>query len=126
VTKGELFATADVVTLHLKLSDRTHGIVGPDELAAMRPTAYLINTSRGPLVDEDALIDALRTGSIAGAGLDVFDVEPLPAQHPLRTLPNTVVTPHVGYVTTGTYERWWPQVVEDIKGWAQGEAVRVL
>jgi phosphoglycerate dehydrogenase-like enzyme len=126
ITKNELFATADIVTLHLKLSDRTRGVVGADELSAMRPTAYLINTSRGPLIDEDALIDALRTGSIAGAGLDVFDIEPLPAQHPLRTLPNTVVTPHVGYVTTGTYERWWPQVVENIKSWADGEAVRVL
>lgn len=126
VAKGELFSTADFVTLHLKLSERTRGIVGVDELAAMRPTAYIVNTSRGPLVDEDALIEALRTGSIAGAGLDVFDVEPLPAQHPLRTLPNTVVTPHVGYVTTGTYERWWPQVVENIRRWTEGEAVRVL
>jgi phosphoglycerate dehydrogenase-like enzyme len=126
VAKDELFATSDVITLHLRLSDRTRGIVGADELAAMRHTAYLINTSRGPLIDEDALIEALRTDSIAGAGLDVFDVEPLPAQHPLRTLPNTVVTPHVGYVTTGTYERWWPQVVENIKSWASGEAVRVL
>ena len=126
VEKDELFSTSDVVTLHLKLSDRTRGIVGADELAAMRRTAYLVNTSRGPLIGEDALIEALRTGSIAGAGLDVFDVEPLPAQHPLRTLPNTVLTPHVGYVTTGTYGRWWPQVVENIKSWAYGEAVRVL
>lgn len=126
VAKGELFATSDVVTLHLKLSDRTRGIVGAEELAAMRRSAYLVNTSRGPLIDEDALIEALRTGSIAGAGLDVFDVEPLPAQHPLRTIPNTVLTPHLGYVTTGTYERWWPQVVENIRSWAQGEAIRVL
>jgi len=126
VAKGELFATADVVTLHLKLSDRTRGVVGADELAAMQRTAYLVNTSRGPLIDEDALIEALRTGSIAGAGLDVFDVEPLPATHPLRMLPNTVVTPHVGYVTTGTYQRWWPQVVEDIRSWTEGEAIRVL
>ena len=101
VAKGELFATSDVVTLHLKLSDRTRGVVGADELAAMQRTAYLVNTSRGPLIDEDALIEALQTGAIAGAGLDVFDVEPLPATHPLRMLPNTVLTPHVGYVTTG-------------------------
>ena len=126
VPKGELFATSDVVTLHLKLSDRTRGVVGAHELAAMQRTAYLVNTSRGPLIDEDALVEALRTGSIAGAGLDVFDVEPLPAKHPLRMLPNTVVTPHVGYVTTGTYQRWWPQVVENIRGWAEGQAVRVL
>jgi phosphoglycerate dehydrogenase-like enzyme len=126
VAKDELFATSDVVTLHLQLSDRTRGIVGASELLAMRSTAYLVNTSRGPLIDEDALIEALWTGSIAGAGLDVFDVEPLPADHPLRTLPNTVLTPHVGYVTTGTYERWWPQVVEDIMSWVEGVAVRVL
>jgi len=126
VDKDELFATSDVVTLHLKLSDRTRGVVGAHELAAMRRTAYLVNTSRGPLIDEDALVEALRAGAIAGAGLDVFDIEPLPAQHPLRTLPNTVLTPHVGYVTTATYERWWPQVVEDIKSWVAGEAVRVL
>jgi phosphoglycerate dehydrogenase-like enzyme len=126
VAKNELFATSDVVTLHLKLSDRTRGIVGAEELAVMRSTAYLVNTSRGPLIDEDALIEALWTGSIAGAGLDVFDVEPLPADHPLRTLPNTVLTPHVGYVTTGTYERWWPQVVENIMSWAEGEALRIL
>jgi len=126
VTKAELFATSDVVTLHLKLSDRTRGVVGADELAAMRSTAYLVNTSRGPLIDDEALIAALRTGSIAGAGLDVYDVEPLPATHPIRALPNTVLTPHVGYVTTGTYERWWPQVVEDIRSWAEGKATRVL
>jgi phosphoglycerate dehydrogenase-like enzyme len=126
VPKEELFATSDVVTLHLRLSDRTRGVVGAAELAAMRRTAYLVNTSRGPLIDEDALIEALRAGSIAGAGLDVFDVEPLPADHPLRTLPNTVLTPHVGYVTTATYERWWPQVVENIRSWTEGEALRVL
>jgi phosphoglycerate dehydrogenase-like enzyme len=126
VTKQELFATSDVVTVHLKLSARTVGIIGADELAAMRRTAYLVNTSRGPLIDEGALIEALRAGSIAGAGLDVFDVEPLPADHPLRSAPNTVLTPHVGYVTTATYERWWPQVVENISTWADGKAVRVL
>jgi phosphoglycerate dehydrogenase-like enzyme len=126
VAKQELFATSDVITLHLKLSDRTRGIVGADELAAMSRTAYLVNTSRGPLIDEGALIDALRTSSIAGAGLDVFDVEPLPVDHPLRTLPNTVLTPHLGYATTATYETWWTQVVENIKAWADGEALRVL
>jgi phosphoglycerate dehydrogenase-like enzyme len=132
VDKHELFSTSDVVTLHLKLSDRTHGIVGAPELALMQPTAYLVNTSRGPLVDEAALVDALRHYSIAGAGLDVFDVEPLPADHPLRSLPNTVVTPHIGYVTTATYEGWWRQVVENIRAWwdapngSDGAASRIL
>jgi phosphoglycerate dehydrogenase-like enzyme len=126
MAKDELFSTSDVVSLHLKLSDRTRGIVGAREFALMRPTAYLVNTSRGPLVDERALVEALRTGLIAGAGLDVYDVEPLPPDHPLRTLPNTVLTPHIGYVTTATYAGWWEQVVEDIASWARGEAVRVL
>jgi phosphoglycerate dehydrogenase-like enzyme len=126
VPKAELFSTSDVVTLHLKLSDRTRGVVGASELALMRPTAYLVNTSRGPLVDEAALIDALRRQTIAGAGLDVFDVEPLPADHPLRTLPNTVITPHIGYATVATYETWWQQVVENIRTWADGEPLRVL
>jgi phosphoglycerate dehydrogenase-like enzyme len=126
VDKHELFATSDVVTLHLKLSERTRGIVGAPELSVMRPTANLINTSRGPLVDEAAMVDALRRRTIAGAGLDVFDVEPLPVDHPLRTLPNTVLTPHIGYVTIATYQEWWRQVVEDIKSWADGEALRIL
>ncbi|MDQ1484537.1 MAG: hypothetical protein QOJ62_230 [Actinomycetota bacterium] len=126
MAKDQLFSTSDVVSLHLKLSDRTRGIVGAREFALMRPTAYLVNTSRGPLVDERALVEALRTGLIAGAGLDVYDVEPLPPDHPLRTLPNTVLTPHIGYATTATYAGWWEQVVEDIASWARGEAVRVL
>lgn len=126
VAKHELFSTSDVVSLHLKLSDRTRGIVGAPEFALMRPTAYLVNTSRGPLVDEASLVQALRDERLAGAGLDVYDVEPLPPDHPLRTLPNTVLTPHIGYATTATYARWWKQVVEDIATWARGEAVRVL
>jgi len=126
VTKDELFSTSDVVTLHLKLSDRTRGVVSTPELTLMRPTAYLVNTSRGPLIDEAALIDALHRQTIAGAGLDVFDVEPLPADHPLRTLPNTVITPHIGYATVATYEIWWRQVVENIRTWADGEPLRVL
>jgi phosphoglycerate dehydrogenase-like enzyme len=126
VDKEQLFATSDVVTLHLRLSERSRGVVGRSELAAMKPTACMINTSRGPLVDEAALLDALRTGSIAGAGLDVFDIEPLPADHPLRTLPNTVITPHIGYVGDTTYGRWWREVVEDIRAWADGDPLRVL
>ncbi len=126
VGKEELFSTSDIVSLHLKLSGRTRAIVGTAELAAMKPTAYLVNTSRGPLVDEEALIDALRNGRIAGAGLDVFDVEPLPPDHPLRSLPNTVVTPHLGYVTTAAYEVWWRHVVDDIRAWADGDPLRLL
>jgi phosphoglycerate dehydrogenase-like enzyme len=126
VGKQELFATADVVTVHLKLSDRTRGVVGAAELAAMKPGAYLVNTSRGPLVDEEALVAALRDRRIAGAGLDVFDVEPLPVDHPLRSLPNTVLTPHVGYVTSATYAVWWEHVVDDVVAWAQGSPLRLL
>jgi phosphoglycerate dehydrogenase-like enzyme len=126
VGKDELFSTSDVVTLHLKLSERTRGIVGAHELALMRSTAYLVNTSRGPLVDEAALVAALSRRQLAGAGLDVFDVEPLPPDHPLLSMPNTVLTPHIGYVTSATYERWWEQVVEDILAWAEGESLRML
>ena len=126
VTREELFARADVVTIHLKLSDRTRGLIGASELARMRPGAYLVNTSRGPIVDETALLDALRERRIAGAALDVFEVEPLPPEHPLRTAPNTVLTPHIGYVTTGTYERFFGDAVEDIAAFRSGRPVRVL
>jgi phosphoglycerate dehydrogenase-like enzyme len=126
VDKDELFATADVVTIHLVLSDRTRGLVGTSELALMRPTAYLVNTSRGPIVDEAALLDALHAGRIAGAALDVYDTEPLPGDHPLRRAPNTVLTPHIGYVTTGTYEVFYRDAVEDVERWLAGDPVRVL
>jgi phosphoglycerate dehydrogenase-like enzyme len=126
VSKEALFSTADVVTIHLVLSDRTRGLVGADELALMRPTAYLVNTSRGPIVDEAALLDALHAGRIAGAGLDVYDTEPLPADHPLRRAPNTVLTPHIGYVTTGTYALFYGDAVEDVERWLAGDPVRVL
>jgi phosphoglycerate dehydrogenase-like enzyme len=126
VAKQELFSTSDVVTLHLKLSDRTRGVVGHAELASMQPSAYLINTSRGGLIDEASLVAALRDGTIAGAGLDVYDTEPLPAGHPLLGLPNTVLTPHIGYVTSATYAVWWRHVVEDIAAWAHGDPLRRL
>jgi phosphoglycerate dehydrogenase-like enzyme len=126
VDKDELLATADVVTVHLVLSDRTRGLIGRSELARMKRTAYLINTSRGPIVDESALIDALRDGSIAGAGLDVFDQEPLPADHPLRELRRTVLTPHLGYVTEKTYEVFYRDAVEDVAAFLAGAPVRVL
>jgi phosphoglycerate dehydrogenase-like enzyme len=126
VGKEELFATSDVVTVHYKLSARSAGIVGRDDLARMKPTAFLINTSRGQLVDTDALLEALHAGRIGGAGLDVYDVEPLPTDHPLRSAPRTVLTPHLGYVTEGTYATFFTQAVEDIAAWAAGSPVRIL
>jgi phosphoglycerate dehydrogenase-like enzyme len=126
VTKNELLATADVITIHLVLSDRTRGIIGPDEFALMKPTAFLINTSRGPIVDESALIDALANRQIAGAGLDVFDEEPLPPDHSLRRLENTVITPHIGYVTTDNYRIFYGEAVEDILAFLDGAAIRVI
>jgi len=126
VSKDELFATADVVTVHLVLSERTRGLVGQRELSLMKPTAFLVNTSRGPIVDEAALVAALREKRIAGAGLDVFDEEPLPKDHPLLSLPNTLITPHLGYVTFETYERFYGDAVEDILGFLQGAPVRVV
>jgi phosphoglycerate dehydrogenase-like enzyme len=126
VDKATLFAESDFITVHVPLSERSRGLVGADDLARMKPTAYLINTSRGPIVDEAALIDALRERRIGGAGLDVYDTEPLPADHPLRSLPNTLVLPHVGYVTGEVYRLWFRQVVEDVLAWAGGAPVRVL
>ena len=126
VSKEELLSRSDILTIHLVLGDRTRGLVGADELSLMKRSAYLVNTSRGPIVDEAALIDALRKGTIAGAGLDVFDVEPLPADHVLRTLPNTVLTPHVGYVTAETYRVFYGDAVEDIRAFLDGSPVRVV
>jgi phosphoglycerate dehydrogenase-like enzyme len=126
VERDELFATADVVTVHLLLSRRTRGLIGADDLGRMKPTAVLVNTSRGPIVDQQALLDALHSGRIAGAGLDVFETEPLPRDHPLRSAPRTVLTPHLGYVTRGTYEVFYGEAVEDVAAWVAGEPVRVL
>jgi phosphoglycerate dehydrogenase-like enzyme len=126
VPKEELFAASDVLTIHQKLSDRTVGLVGAAELAAMKPSAVLINTSRGPIVDEAALAAALHAGSIAGAGLDVYGTEPLPAEHPLRDAPNTVLLPHLGYVTRNGYRAMYTQIVQDILAWRAGEPVRLL
>ncbi|MET4427722.1 D-2-hydroxyacid dehydrogenase family protein [Mycolicibacterium sp. 624] len=119
--REEFFATADVVTVHLKLSERSLGLIGAAELAAMKPSALLVNTSRGPIVDEGALIDALRSGSIAGAGLDVFDVEPLPADHPLRTMPNVTATPHIGYVADRPYRTFFRDAVAAMAEWLDGQ-----
>ena len=126
VDKDTLFRDSDFVSIHVRLSERTRGLVGARELALMKPTAYFINISRGPIVDESALIDALERGTIAGAGLDVMDVEPLPKDHPLLTLPNTLITPHLGYVTEESYRAFYPGVVEDIRAFAAGEPVRVI
>jgi len=126
VSKEALFSSADVVTVHYKLSSRSSGIVGAAELALMKPSAYLINTSRGPLVDSAALVAALRSGAIAGAALDVYDVEPLPLGDPLRSAPNVVLTPHLGYVTEETYRVFYGDAAEDIVAFANGAPVRVL
>jgi len=114
------------VSIHLRLSDRTRGLLGARELGLMRPGALLINTSRGPIVDEAALVRALESGAIGGAGLDVFDAEPLPADHPLRTAPRTLLTPHVGYVTETTFRTMFGDAVEDVEAFLDGAPVRVL
>jgi phosphoglycerate dehydrogenase-like enzyme len=126
VSKRELFSTADVVTVHLVLSDRTRHLVGEEELRSMKSSAVLINTSRGPIVDEAALLRALAEGWIAGAGLDVFDTEPLPPAHPLRSAPNAVLTPHIGYVTDDCYRVFYRHIVADIAAFLRGEPLRVL
>jgi phosphoglycerate dehydrogenase-like enzyme len=125
-TKEALFGDADLVTIHLQLSERSRGLVGVAELKRMKPTAFLINTSRGPIVEETALVAALETGAIAGAGLDVFDVEPLPLDHALRRLPNTVVTPHQGYVTVENYQLCFTGAVGNVRAWLDGRIVNAL
>jgi phosphoglycerate dehydrogenase-like enzyme len=126
VEKEELFRSADVVSIHLVLSDRTRHLVGATELALMKPTAILVNTSRGPIIDDVALIDALEREAIAGAGLDAFDIEPLPADHPYRRLRNVVATPHIGYVTNDGYRIFYDQIVEDITAFLDGTPIRVI
>jgi D-3-phosphoglycerate dehydrogenase len=125
-SKEELFSKADVITIHVVLSDRSRGLVGAADLGRMKKTAYLVNTSRGPIVDEAALIAALKSKSIGGAGLDVFDVEPLPLDHPYRTMDNVVTTPHLGYVSTQNYAKYFPDVVADIRAFLDGKPVRVI
>ncbi len=120
------FAAADFITIHLVLSDRSRGLIGRSDLARMKPTAYLINTARAPIVDQDALVEALRQKKIAGAGLDVFAHEPLPVDDPLRKLDNVVLTPHLGYVTQENYRRYYADMVEDIAAWLEGKPVRVM
>jgi phosphoglycerate dehydrogenase-like enzyme len=126
VTKAQLFARSDVLSIHLVLSDRTRRLVGAAELRSMKPSAILVNTSRGPIVDEDALVDVLRARRIRGAAIDVFDTEPLPTTHPLRSLPNALLTGHVGYVTQELYETFYRDAVEDIVAFRAGTPIRLL
>lgn len=126
VTKAELLGASDVITVHLRLSERTTGLIGQAEFGQMRPTAILVNTSRGPIVDEVALVEALRSGRIAAAALDVYDEEPLPVDHPLRSIENVVLSPHTGYVTEGNMRRFYMETVEDIAAFIRGAPIRVL
>lgn len=125
-SKEELLTSSDFISVHLALSDRTRGLLGAAELALLKPTAYLINTSRSAIVDQDALLAALHEGRIAGAGVDVFDVEPLPGNHPMRTAPRLLATPHLGYVSRANYARYYGQAVEDIQAYLDGDPVRSL
>jgi D-3-phosphoglycerate dehydrogenase len=126
VSKDDLFRQSDFITIHNVLSARSRGVVGAKEFGLMKPSAFLINTSRGPIVDEAALLAALRDKKIAGAGLDVFDNEPLPLDHPLRKMNNVVLTPHLGYVSEQNYRHYFAGVVEDIRGFLDGKPVRVM
>jgi phosphoglycerate dehydrogenase-like enzyme len=125
VEKAALFEASDVVSIHLVLSERTRGLVGEAELALMKPRAYLINTSRGPIVDEVALLAALESGRIAGAGLDVYDIEPLPSDHRLRLLPNVTLSPHLGYVTREMLGAFYSDTVESVAAWLDGTPIRI-
>jgi phosphoglycerate dehydrogenase-like enzyme len=126
VTKGELLARADILGVFLVLSERSRHTLRAGDLAAMKPGAILVNISRGPIVDEEALIAALRSGPLAGAGLDVFDREPLPADHPLRTLDNVVVTPHLGYATEDLFRTAWQRMAQDVRAYLAGSPIRVV
>ncbi|MDZ4368739.1 MAG: D-2-hydroxyacid dehydrogenase family protein [Afipia sp.] len=125
-SKDDLFATADIISIHLILSKRTRGLITRADLERMKPTSYLVNAARGPIVDEAALVDVLQRNRIAGAGLDTFSQEPLPVDHPLRKLDNVVLTPHIGYVTENNYRRYYGDMVEDIAAWLKGAPVRVV
>jgi phosphoglycerate dehydrogenase-like enzyme len=126
VSKDDLFKNADFLSIHVQLGERNRGLITGRELGLMKKTAYLINTSRGPIVEEKALIEALKNRQIAGAGVDVFDIEPLPIDHPFRKLDNVVLTPHLGYVSRQNYERYYPDIVESIRGFLDGKPVRVI
>ncbi len=125
-SKDDLFRQSDFITIHVVLSPRSRGLVGASEFGLMKPTAFLINTSRGPIVDEAAMLAALRERKIAGAGLDVFDIEPLPTDHPLRKMDNVVLTPHLGYVSEQNYRAYFADAVGDIRAFLDGKPVRVI
>lgn len=126
VTKEELLEQSDFLTIHLLLSDRTRGLIQADDLARMKPSAFIINTSRGPIIDEPALINALQNRKIGGAGIDVFEVEPLPLDHPLRDMPNMVIMPHLGYVTVENYQNWYGGTVENVRSWLDGKTINQM
>lgn len=126
VSKRELFEQADILTIHLVLSERSRGLVDAEALGWMKPTARLVNTARGPIVDEQALVHALEKGRLAGAALDVYSEEPLPADHPFRRLPNVLATPHVGYVSEQNYRQFYQQMIEDIQAWADSAPIRLI
>ena len=126
VEKDELFRRADILSVHLVLSPRSKGLVGKREVGLMKPSAILVNTSRGPICDTEAVIEALKAGRLAYAGFDVYDQEPLPIDHPLRRAPNVILTPHIGYVTDENYHSSYPQIVEDVLGFLDGKPVRVI
>jgi len=126
VSKQALFEQSDILTVHLVLSDRSRGLVDAQALVWMKPGARLVNTARGPIVDEQALVQALQSGRLAGAALDVYSEEPLPADHPFRHLPNVLATPHVGYVSEQNYRQFYAQMIEDIQAWANGASIRAL
>lgn len=126
VEKDILFSTSDVISIHLVLSDRTRGLIGAHEIELMKPSAYIVNTSRGPIIQEELLIEALEKESIAGAGLDVFDEEPISPDHPYVNLPNTVLTPHAGYVTKESFTTYYTQAKEDVAAWLKGLPMRIL
>jgi len=126
VSKEALFEQSDIISVNLVLSDRSRGLVDAASLNRMKPTAYLVNTARGPIVDEDALIEVLKQKKIAGAALDVYSIEPLPADHPFLSLPNLLATPHVGYVTENNYRMFFSQMIEDIQAWHAGAPIRVF
>ena len=125
-SKEELFENADVITVHVVLGPRSRGLVGKEDLLRMKPTAYIVNTARGPIIDEAALLEVLQQKKIAGAGIDVFSVEPLPVDHPFRKLDNMVITPHLGYSTEEVFRGHYVQMVEGIDAWLKGEPVRRL